>query len=71
MKYGFLKETSALIKGFATEFQEASKGIKDKYIKETIGKIKDENEDQDFFSAIKICKKTRVYKLRSATPLFL
>ena len=34
-----------------------SKGINDKYIKETISKIKDENEDQDFFSAIKICKK--------------
>ena len=34
-----------------------SKGIKDKYIKETISKIKEKNEDQDFFSAIKICKK--------------
>ena len=37
-----------------------SKGIKDKYIKETISKIKNENEDQDFFSAIKICKKKRI-----------
>ena len=37
-----------------------SKGIKDKYIKETINKIKNENEDQDFFSAIKICKKKRI-----------
>ena len=34
-----------------------SKGIQDKYIKETINKIKEENENQDFFSAIKICKK--------------
>ena len=34
-----------------------SKGIKDNYIKETISNIKDKNEDQDFFSAIKICKK--------------
>ena len=34
-----------------------SKGIKDKYIKETILKINENNEDQDFFSAIKICKK--------------
>ena len=34
-----------------------SKGIKDKYIQETINKIKEKNEDQDFFSAIKICKK--------------
>jgi regulatory protein len=37
-----------------------SKGIKDKYIKETISKIKDNNNDQDFFSAIKICKKKRI-----------
>ena len=31
-----------------------SKGIQDKYIKDTINKIKEENSDQDFFSAIKI-----------------
>ena len=37
-----------------------SKGIRDKYIKETIDKIKEDNEDQDFFSAIKICKKKRI-----------
>ena len=37
-----------------------SKGIKDKYIKETINKIKEKNEDQDFFSAIKVCKKKRI-----------
>ena len=36
-----------------------NKGIKDKYIKETIEKIKENNEDQDFFSAIKICKKKK------------
>ena len=36
-----------------------SKGIRDKYIKETIDKIKEKNEDQDFFSAIKICKKKK------------
>ena len=37
-----------------------SKGIKDQYIKETISKIREKNEDQDFFSAIKICKKKRI-----------
>ena len=37
-----------------------SKGVKDKHIKETIDKIKEKNEDQDFFSAIKICKKKRI-----------
>ena len=31
-----------------------SKGINDHYIKETIDQIKDNNNDQDFFSAIKI-----------------
>ena len=36
------------------------KGIQDNYIKETIEKIKDNNSDQDFFSAIKICKKKRI-----------
>ena len=37
-----------------------NKGIKDKFINDTIEKIKDDNEDQDFFSAIKICKKKRI-----------
>ena len=49
-----------------------SKGIKDKYIKETISKIKEKNEDQDFFSAIKICKRRRIGPSReeSNRPLF-
>ena len=37
-----------------------SKGINEKFIKQSIDKIKDENDDQDFFSAIKICKKKRI-----------
>ena len=36
------------------------KGIKDQFIKDTVERIKDENTDQDFFSAIKICKKKRI-----------
>ena len=36
------------------------KGIKDQFIKDTVERIKDENFDQDFFSAIKICKKKRI-----------
>ena len=49
-----------------------TKGIEDKYIKETIDKIKEENEDQDFFSAIKICKKKRIGPCRDENnrPLF-
>ena len=49
-----------------------SKGIQDKYIKETINRINENNEDQDFFSAIKICKKKRIGPSRTETnrPLF-
>ena len=49
-----------------------SKGVKDNYIKETLDKIKDDNEDQDFFSAIKICKKKRIGPARNDDnrPLF-
>ena len=41
------------------------KGINDQFIKETVNKIKDENSDQDFFSAIKICKKKRIGPART------
>ena len=49
-----------------------SKGVKDNYIKETLDKIKDDNEDQDFFSAIKVCKKKRIGPARNDNnrPLF-
>ena len=48
------------------------KGIKDEFIKETVSKIRDENSDQDFFSAIKICKKKRIGPARTNDnrPLF-
>ena len=36
------------------------KGINDEFIKDTVDKIKEDNSDQDFFSAIKICKKKRI-----------
>ena len=49
-----------------------SKGVNTQYISETIDKIKETNEDQDFFSAIKICKKKRIGPARndSNRPLF-
>jgi len=43
-----------------------SKGIKGNYINDTIEQIKEKNEDQDFFSAIKICKKKRIGPSRDA-----
>ena len=36
------------------------KGINDDFIKDTVEKINEDNSDQDFFSAIKICKKKRI-----------
>ena len=36
------------------------KGINSEHIKETVNKIYDNNLDQDFFSAIKLCKKKRI-----------
>ena len=41
------------------------KGIHDEFIKDTVEKIKEENSDQDFFSAIKICKKKRIGPART------
>ena len=48
------------------------KGIDDKFIKETINKIDEENEDQDFFSAIKVCKKKKIgpARVEDNRPLF-
>ena len=41
------------------------KGINDEFIKDTVEKIKEDNSDQDFFSAIKICKKKRIGPART------
>ena len=48
------------------------KGIDNKYIKNSISKIKEEESDPDFFSAIKVCKKRRIGPSRSESnrPLF-
>ena len=37
-----------------------SKGIKEKHVTESISKMSSEGKDQDFFSAIKTCKKKRI-----------
>ena len=49
-----------------------SKGINQKFVKETLDKIKDENEDQDFFSDLKVCKKRRIgpCRVEDNRPLF-
>ena len=40
------------------------KGIEDRYIKKSIDKIKEENIEPDFVSAIKLCKRRRIGPLR-------
>ena len=49
-----------------------TKGIDEKYIKASISKIKENESDPDFFSAIKICKRRRIGPCReeSNRPLF-
>ena len=48
-----------------------SKGINNKYIDNTINKINEENIDQDFFSAVKLCKKKELDQPATrATDLF-
>ena len=48
------------------------KGIDEKYIKASISKIKENESDPDFFSAIKICQKRRIGPNREEgnRPLF-
>ena len=41
------------------------KGINEIFIKDTVNKIKEDNSDQDFFSAIKLCKKKRIGPARA------
>ncbi len=48
------------------------KGVNDEFIKDTVNKINEDNSDQDFFSAIKICKKKRIgpARIEDNRPLF-
>ncbi len=48
------------------------KGINDRFITDTVNNIRDQNSDQDFFSAIKICKKKIIGPARTEDnrPLF-
>ena len=48
------------------------KGIDSELIKDTVNNIVNENSDQDFFSAIKICKKKRIgpARIEDNRPLF-
>ena len=61
--YSDAKAKSFLRRGYSLNkirYSLIKKGIEEKYIKASISKIKDNEADPDFFSAIKICKKRRI-----------
>ena len=61
--YSDAKSKSLLRKGYSLNkirYSLIKKGIDEKYIKESISKIKENESDPDFFSAIKMCKKRRI-----------
>ena len=73
--YSDIKSKAFLRKGYSLNkirFSLIKKGIEEKYIKESISKIKENESDPDFFSAIKICKKRRIGPCREENnrPLF-
>ena len=73
--YSDAKSKAFLRKGYSLNkirYSLIKKGIDEKYIKDSISKIKDNESDPDFFSAIKLCKRRRIVPSRdeSNRPLF-
>jgi len=69
------KSKAFLRKGYSLNkirYNLIKKGIDPKYIKASISKIKENESDPDFFSAIKLCKRRRIGPIReeSNRPLF-
>ena len=61
--YSDTKSKAFLRRGYSLNkirYNLIKKGIDEKYIKASISKIKENESDPDFFSAIKICKKRRI-----------
>ena len=61
--YSDAKSKTMLRRGYSLNkirYNLIKKGIDEKYIKASISKIKENESDPDFFSAIKICKKRRI-----------
>ena len=61
--YSDAKSKALLKRGYSLNkirYNLIKKGIDEKYIKASISKIKENESDPDFFSAIKICKKRRI-----------
>ena len=73
--YSDAKSKAFLKRGYSLNkirYSLIKKGIDEKYIKASISKIKENESEPDFFSAIKICKKRRIGPNReeSNRPLF-
>ena len=73
--YSDAKSKAFLRKGYSLNkirYSLIKKVIDEKYIKASISKIKENESDPDFFSAIKICKRRRIGPTReeSNRPLF-
>ena len=61
--YSDVKTKTFLRRGYSLNkirYSLIKKGIDEKYIKASISKIREDESDPDFFSAIKICKKRRI-----------
>tara|TARA_B000000460_G_scaffold234958_1_gene195809 strand:+ start:19 stop:579 length:561 start_codon:yes stop_codon:yes gene_type:complete len=61
--YSDAKSRAFLKRGYSLNkirYNLIKKGIDEKYIKDSISKIKENESDPDFFSAIKICKRRRI-----------
>ena len=65
--YSDAKSKAFLRKGYSLNkirYNLIKKGIDQKYIKASISKIKENEADPDFFSAVKICKRRRIGPVR-------
>ena len=61
--YSDVKTKAFLRRGYSLSkirYSLIKKGIDEKYVKASISKIKENESDPDFFSAVKICKKRRI-----------
>ena len=61
--YSDAKSKAFLRKGYSLNkirYSLIKKGVDEKYIKASISKIKENESDPDFFSAIKLCKRRRI-----------
>ena len=73
--YSDVKTKTFLRKGYSLNkirYMLIKRGIDEKYIKASISKIRENESDPDFFSAIKICKKRKIGPNREENnrPLF-